>query len=164
MSNPLENPIEYVANGQCHCNNVRFGFRGIVFACYTCHCTDCQIASGTAFTWNLIIKKTDLFVTHGNVETRSYSHQDRELNVHCCQTCGSYLWLHFSDSVEYCSVQVGTLKERQKFKPVAHIWTRSALDWATPNSIAKCFATEPTIEELVRLWRKTEYQNEKQSD
>jgi len=162
-SNENTGTKQYQSAGRCHCGDLHYDFKGSVITSYACHCSDCQIVSGSAFTLNLITLASTLTMRSGLLASQTYSHQNRQLVAHSCPRCQTTLWVNFADS-PYYSVQTGTLLDRDQFAPVAHIWMHSALSWIKLAGSAKQFDREPANEILNELWKQHEGQNAQQSD
>jgi hypothetical protein len=71
-----------------------------------------------------------------------------------CGDCSTRIW---GDPIRLPDVVIlrpGTLDDRQGLRPVAHIWTRSALPWvAIPSDVVAFDAQPPDAMALVALWR-----------
>ena len=136
----------------CHCRQLTYRYSGQPHCCYTCHCTDCQRASGSAFTSNMIVDLADISLVSGLASEVRYPHNNDQLNVICCQTCGTDLYLFFTSRPDTATILTGTFFQQHWFSPVAHIWTRSAASWLKLDDGLPCFARQPAWEELAALW------------
>ncbi len=140
--------------GACHCGSTRFSYAGEGIACYCCHCTECQTASGTAFTTNLIVESSDLELVSGTASEFVYVNNGRELACVRCSTCATLLWVYFVGDEAFCSVQTGTFDDAMAFVPNAHIWTQSKVSWLTLPSDCKCYKEQPDFDDLVADWKR----------
>jgi hypothetical protein len=71
-----------------------------------------------------------------------------------CPACTSRLWGEPVRAPQIAIVQPGTLDDASWVRPVAHIWTRSAMaGTAFAPGAVKFEANAGSFEELMRLWR-----------
>ncbi len=144
-------------HGNCQCKSVAYKFTGEPLTCYTCHCTDCQTSTGSAFTMSMIVNRSDLTIVSGAVAENVFLHNGTEVKRHHCKNCGSALWFSSDAAPEICALKPGTFKDTSWLKPVAHLWLRSAQPWVTLDDDAARYQTQPEIEELIELWRRSKY-------
>ena len=137
----------------CHCRQLTYRYSGQPHCCYTCHCTDCQRASGSAFTSNLIVDHQDIALVSGHASEIYYSHNDEHLLVTCCRDCATDLFLYFKSRPSTATILTGTFFEQHWVSPIAHIWTRSSAPWLKLDDGLPCFEEQPAWEELTALWR-----------
>jgi hypothetical protein len=71
-----------------------------------------------------------------------------------CSVCDTRLWAEPADKPSLAILFPGSLQNPGHFKPVAHLWVRSALSWVTiPEGVAQ-YQTQPDDpKELIRLWQ-----------
>ena len=125
--------------GGCECGDIRYEFRSEPLTCYTCHCTECQKRSGSAFTTAVAIPTDKLLVTRGEVGNYNFGKGDIKL----CLRCGTHLW-GVADVLPECAmVRVGTLDDATWVAPVTHIWTDSALSWVELGNKLTRFPRQP---------------------
>ena len=125
--------------GGCDCGDSRYEFLSEPLTCYTCHCTDCQKRSGSAFTTAVGIPSANLIVTGGEL-----GHYDFGKGYFkTCKRCGAHLWGVANVLPEVSMVRVGTLDDPKWVTPVAHIWTDSALPWVELGETMTRFPGQP---------------------
>jgi len=143
-------------SGGCQCNDIRFKFSTDPIVAYTCHCTECQKQSQSAFGISVWFPRNDFQLFSGETafwKTKADSGNDKLCAY--CPRCGCRIYHANSEESDILSVKGGALDDIRNIKPVAHIWIRSALDW----SISKldnlpCYETEPnSFAELIRLFK-----------
>ena len=117
--------MDNTRHGGCECGDIRYEFDADPLSCYTCHCTDCQIRSGSAFTTAMIIPLASLTVTKG--EAKDWRAKKGIFKF--CERCGAHLWAVPDVLPDVALIRVGTLDDAPWIAPVAHIWTDSALPW-----------------------------------
>jgi hypothetical protein len=139
--------------GSCRCGSVRYEFSGEPLTCYACHCTDCQTASGSAFSLSMIVQRQDIQVTAGEVADNAYLLNGDERHRHHCRQCGTALWFSSAKMPEIVALKPGTLDDTAWFKPVAHLWVRSAQPWVLFAPDLPRFEKQPRLPELLELWQ-----------
>lgn len=137
--------------GHCHCGELRYAVEGMPLSVHACHCTDCQAQSGSAFTLTMVLRGEQLRVAAGEVETRRYKLNGRDVDSHVCAACGSTVWLSSPAYPQILGLKAGTLDDTSRLKPVAHLWVSSAQPWVRLPPDAKVFQGQPTLEELMAL-------------
>lgn len=118
--------------GGCNCGAVRYTITGTPMAVAACHCTNCRKQSGAAFSVNLIVRASAMSVEG---ELASYMDPDTQsgapINRQFCVACGSPIRSIPTAAPKVIAVKAGGLDDPAQFAPQMHIWTRSALPWAT---------------------------------
>ena len=140
-------------NFSCHCKQLTYQYTGKPYCCYACHCTDCQRASGSAFTSNMIVDHADISLISGYASEMTYTHNNDQLQVTCCRSCATDLFLFFNSRPAIATILTGTFILQHWFSPVAHIWTDSAVSWLKLDDGLPCFAKQPAWEDLTDLWQ-----------
>ncbi|MBI1683003.1 GFA family protein [Caulobacter hibisci] len=119
-------------SGGCNCGAVRYVIASPPVAVIACHCTSCRRQSGAAFSVNLIVR-ADTMSVEGELaswldpDTESGAVIDRQF----CGACGSPIRSVPTAARQMIAVKAGCLDTPESFAPQMHIWTRSALPWAT---------------------------------
>ena len=137
----------------CHCRQLTYRYSGQPLCCYACHCTDCQRASGGAFTINMIVEHADISPVSGLASEICYLHNNDELQVTCCRSCGTDLFLFFKSRPSTATILSGTFLQQHWFSPIAHVWTRSAVSWLKLDDGLPCYEKQPEWEDLADLWK-----------
>jgi len=118
--------------GGCNCGAVRYEIAAKPLAVIACHCTSCRRQSGAAFSVNLVVR-ADVMSIEGDLaswldpDTESGAPIERQF----CATCGSPIRSVPTAAPKMIALKAGTLDAPERFAPVMHIWTRSALPWAS---------------------------------
>jgi hypothetical protein len=133
-------------HGQCHCGAVQLTAVVQLSRVFVCHCTDCQVLTGSAF-------RVVVPVVPGSLEvqgvTKGYARTADSGAVrqqHFCPECGTPLYAGAQDGAGLATVRVGVLNERAVLTPTAQLWRRSALPWV--NALGEVPACEQ--QELLR--------------
>jgi hypothetical protein len=119
-------------HGQCHCGAIVYEAEIDPARVQACHCTDCQVFSGSAFrvsvgapaeTFKLLAgapKKYVKTAESGNRRVQAF-----------CGECGSPIYSSAIENPPMYSLRVGGLRERDQLPPRKQIWCRSSLGWST---------------------------------
>lgn len=121
-----ESNLAHAAHGGCLCGAIRYTVHAPVDSIVMCHCTNCQKASGTGASANVIVPTAALAIDGGT--PRIFSQRvdsGNTLHRHFCGDCGSPLWSRRDHQPERTVLKVGSLDEPHG-TIVMNIWTRSA--------------------------------------
>lgn len=118
--------------GGCNCGAVGYEIAGAPLAVIACHCTSCRRQSGAAFSVNLVVRADKMTVEGAlaswmDPDTESGAPIERQF----CGQCGSPIRSVPTAAPKMIALKAGTLDAPEPFAPQMHIWTRSALPWAT---------------------------------
>lgn len=117
-------------DGQCHCGDVRFEAEADPQNAVMCHCSDCQILSGTAFRTAIRVAKDDFRLLAGKPTTYvKTTDAGKRTSQVFCPTCGSQIYATQYPEPKFLAVRLGVLKQRAEIAPKLQIWTRSRLPW-----------------------------------
>jgi len=139
-------------SGNCECKGVGYQFNGEPLTCYTCHCTDCQTTSGSAFGLAMIVNEDDLKIIQGELSVSTVDYNGTKVQRHHCKQCGTTLWLSADTYPDIVALKPGTFDDTGWFKPVAHLWTRSAQPWVCLDASIPQYEKQPKFTELFNLW------------
>ena len=118
-------------NGSCHCGKIQFEAQIDPRWVGICHCTDCQIFSGSAFRTSVLVSGDHFRLTRGSpaiYEKRAESGALRELAF--CQRCGTHLYgMSTGPGGRQYSVRVGVLAQRTEVTPAVQLWCQSEVSW-----------------------------------
>jgi hypothetical protein len=141
--------------GGCPCGAVRYAVASFPLLLYSCNCTDCQRASGSAFALNMPVLSRDFRILHGDPRGwRHLSPKGVEVTSRFCGDCGGRLYGERSGRAEIVNLRAGTLDDTSWLVPAAHMFTRSAQPWVLPAARAECHDTQPAdFAALLPAWR-----------
>jgi hypothetical protein len=144
------------AAGGCACGALRYELRAAPLTLYACHCTDCQVQSGSAFSLSMFVARAALAVTKGETRTwRRRADSGRMMSCVFCPDCGARLWNEPDRAPDMAVLKPGTLDDTSGLVPVGHVWTRSAQPWCdfAPGTIH--YEAQPRdLGELIEAWRR----------
>jgi hypothetical protein len=144
-------------SGGCLCGAVRYLLTAEPVTIYACHCSDCQRRTGSAFALCVLVRRTDVELTAGNLSA-CVARLDggRTKRAAQCEVCGTRIWGELEKRPGMVVLQAGTLDDTRWVRPAAHVWTRSAQSWLTFAPGIPVYVTTPEDpSELAALWRRT---------
>lgn len=132
--------------GQCHCGAVRLSAEVDSTRVFVCHCSDCQVLTGSAFRVVAPVVPGTLRV-EGTVKGYARTADSGAVRwQYFCPECGTPLYAGTPDGTGLATVRVGVLNERAQLAPTAQLWRRSAMPWV--DQLAETPACEQ--QELLR--------------
>lgn len=95
-----------------------------------CHCRDCQIASGSAFSPTLIMASGAVKITKGHPAYFEKTAESGNIAKRAfCRDCGTPLFASSSASADYLGIRAASLDNPGWFAPEANVWVGSAQPW-----------------------------------
>jgi hypothetical protein len=120
-------------NGSCHCGQITYEAEVDPALSGICHCTDCQMLTGSAFrlaiptvagTFRLLSGTPSIYL-----KTTADSGAPRRHAF--CPTCGSPVFAGADeDNPPTRTLRTGGLAQREQLPPRRRIWCKSALPWS----------------------------------
>ncbi|MCW8087537.1 GFA family protein [Sabulicella glaciei] len=138
--------MTFPREGGCQCGAIRYVVDEPPKLIFACHCKDCQRRSGAAVVVSLIVRDQAFRITNGHpTPQRRTNDQGRVLEHWFCADCGTPLLGMARGTTPnlYQTVRVGTMDDVAGLSPSVHVWTRSAQDWVSMPSNARCFEGNP---------------------
>jgi hypothetical protein len=116
-------------NGTCHCGAVSFTAEIDSGRVMACHCTDCQVMSGSAFRM-VVVAPIEKFAVRGVIKSyvKIADSGNRRAQVFCPE-CGTPLYATAPENPSSVSIRLGCVEQRAQLKPAVQIWQHSALPW-----------------------------------
>jgi hypothetical protein len=117
--------------GGCHCGAIRYEAEVDPATAGICHCTDCQILSGTAFRFSIRAAAGSFRIVAGAPRVYTKTAESGILRDQAfCETCGSPIYAATpGPEPRIYSIRAGTIDQRQALRPAGQIWLRSQLPW-----------------------------------
>lgn len=118
-------------DGGCHCGDITYEAEIDPENVRICHCTDCQRLSGTAFRVSVGTPEENFTLLSGAPKTYVKIGESgaRRAQVFCPE-CGSQIYATSADDgPKVLNLRTGTIDQRDRLKPRAQIWKRSAQSW-----------------------------------
>ncbi len=116
-------------NGACHCGSISFTAEIDPSRVMICHCTDCQVLSGSPFR-AVVAAPIGSFVLRG--QPKSYIKVAQSGNRRAqafCPECGTPLYATAPENATSVTIRLGCVKQRARLKPAVQIWQHSAMPW-----------------------------------
>jgi len=141
--------------GGCCCGAIRYEIGSFPLLLYTCNCTECQTASGSAFALNMPVATESLRIVQGSPKGwRRPSPSGADVTSWFCADCGGRLYGERKGRPETMNVRAGTLDDTTWLVPVAHMFLKSAQGWVQPAAGAECHEIGPSdFRPLAEKWR-----------
>ena len=119
-------------NGGCHCGRIRYEADVDPALVSACHCTDCQVLSGSAYRVSVRAPAATFKLTSGSPKTYIKTADSGNRRVHAfCADCGAPVYACAPTDPPFYSLRVGGLQQRAQLPPRQQIWCRSALPWSS---------------------------------
>jgi len=120
--------MELPKSGGCQCGKIRYEITEAPQLVYTCHCTDCQRLTSSAFSIGLVVGETAFRLSGIEPRPLQRTADSGRVNTRLvCPECGSWVCGLPRDGV--VRVRAGTLDDTSWLRPTRHIWTRSKQPW-----------------------------------
>jgi hypothetical protein len=143
--------------GGCSCGAICYEIASFPLLLYTCNCTECQTASGSAFALNMPVTTKDFHILKGEPKGwRRPSPSGADVTSWFCRDCGARLYGEREGRPDSMTLRAGTLDDTSWLEPAAHFFMRSAQVWVRPAKDALCFEEQPAPAEFraaLAAWR-----------
>ena len=117
--------------GSCHCGQIAYEATVDPGRVTICHCTDCQMLTGSAYRAAVPASKDAFFLRAGQPKTYVKTAESGAKRVHAfCPNCGSPVYSAAVSDPQTYSLRVGCLRQRSDLPPTKQQWCQSALPWA----------------------------------
>ena len=126
------------ATGGCLCGAVRYRCAAPPLMTGTCHCRDCQRATGAAFATLMIFRKESVAFEGDEPVRRAFRGDSGKqvLRSHC-GVCGSPVLAEYAVTPDFAVIMAGTLDDPALVRPEWAIYTASKQPWvALPEGFA----------------------------
>jgi hypothetical protein len=118
--------------GSCHCGQLSFEAEVNPEDVRICHCTDCQVLSGSVYRVNVKAPLAGFVLKSGTPQFYVKTAESGNRRAHAfCANCGTQIYSADEHQPRAYSIRVGTLKQRAELRPTRQIWYRSALPWVS---------------------------------
>lgn len=118
--------------GACHCGAIRYEAEVDPANVMICHCTDCQVLSGSAFRTVAPAPKASFRLLSGKpkVYVKTTADSGNKRNQAFCPECGTPIYSSpVSADFPFYSLRVGTMRQRAALRPSVEYFCRSKLGW-----------------------------------
>ena len=115
-------------DGSCHCGNIAFEADVDEDSVIVCHCTDCQMLSGSPFRATVPAAASSFHLKGGPLQTyRKVSESGAPRVQAFCVTCGTPIYSSTIENPTHFFIRLGAIRQRASLRPTSQIWRRSAL-------------------------------------
>jgi len=121
--------------GACHCGFLAFEAEVDPATAGICHCTDCQVFSGSAFRAGVSGAETDFRLLAGTPKVYMKTAESGARRAQAfCPECGTHIYATSApaaggEGTRSFRIRLSTLRERDALPPRHQIWTRSSPAW-----------------------------------
>jgi hypothetical protein len=130
-------------SGGCQCGKIRYTISEVPQLVYTCHCTDCQRMTSSAFSLGVALPEGAFRLIAGEPRPIRRVPDSGRLNTRfVCPDCAS--WIYSLPRGGVVRVRAGTLDDTSWLRPTRHIWTRSKQPWVTLSENDEIFEGQPS--------------------
>ena len=134
--------MELPQTGGCQCGQIRFVITEAPQLAYTCHCTDCQRLTSSAFSMAIVVSDTTFRLSGVEPQRFQRTADSGRIGTRLvCPECGSWICGMPKDGV--VRVRAGTLDDTSWLRPAVHFWTRTKQPWITLLAGDQIFETQP---------------------
>ena len=121
--------------GQCHCGEISFSAEIDPDQVTLCHCTDCQVLSGSPFR-EVAVAPIESFVLRGSPKSyvKVAASGNRRAQMFC-PTCGTPLYGTAPENATSVTLRLGCVKQRADLRPSKQVWEQSALPWVQSHAL-----------------------------
>ena len=118
-------------DGGCHCGQVRYQAEIDPEKVIICHCTDCQVMSGSAYRTVAFTAEDGFALLSGQLKTYiKIAESGNRRAMGFCPECGTHIYATDArDGPKVYGIRVGTADQRASLPPQSQKWCGSALDW-----------------------------------
>ncbi|MBN8814627.1 MAG: GFA family protein [Sphingomonas sp.] len=135
--------------GGCRCGATRYTIAADrIDAIYSCHCTDCQRWSGSAFSEQAVVPEGTISATGPLIEFTLTTPSGAQSRQRACGVCHTRLWNTNSSRPGIVTVRAGTLDHNRTLAPRAHIWVKSKQPWVVLTDDVPTFEETPSMAEF----------------
>ncbi|HEY2357207.1 MAG TPA: GFA family protein [Phenylobacterium sp.] len=119
-------------SGSCHCGVIKIEAEAEEELAGICHCTDCQVLSGSAFRGGVqALRKTMTVAGKPKTYVKVAERGRRRLHAFC-PDCATPLYADDPEAkTPFVSLRIGFLDQRDQLVPQVQTWRRSALPWSS---------------------------------
>lgn len=118
--------------GACHCGKIRYEAEVDPGHTSICHCTDCQVLTGTAFRVSVRAELGTFRITSGvpRVYTKTTAESGTPREQAFCEHCGTPIYATSpGPEPRVYNLRTGAIEQRAQLRPTVQIWARSRVAW-----------------------------------
>jgi hypothetical protein len=118
-------------DGGCHCGFITYEAEVDPERASICHCTDCQVLTGTVFRTSVPAPDSTFRILSGEPKVYVKTGDSGAKRAQAfCPHCGSPIYAtSVGDGPKVYNIRVGTSRQRNQLVPKRQIWCRSEQPW-----------------------------------
>jgi hypothetical protein len=117
--------------GRCHCGKITYEAIVDPDRVTVCHCTDCQMLTGTAYRAAVPAPRETFSLRTGAPKVYVKTAESGTKRAHAfCGDCGTPIYSSAIVDPPTYSLRVCCLEQRAELRPKKQMWCRSALPWS----------------------------------
>jgi len=118
-------------HGRCHCGQITYEAEVDPKDVSICHCTDCQMLSGSAYRVSVRAAAESFHLLGGQPKSYIKTAESGAKRAHSfCPNCGTPAYARAAENPTTYSLRIGCLEERAALPPRKQIWCQSSLAWS----------------------------------
>ena len=118
--------------GKCHCGNISYEADLDPSLVSICHCTDCQMMSGSPYRVSVRVPAEQFRMHSGIPKIYIKTAESGSKRAHSfCPNCGTPVYSSDVTDPKSYSLRVGCLDQRDHLIPQKQIWHQSSVPWST---------------------------------
>ena len=120
-------------DGGCHCGYITYEAEVDPDKTAICHCTDCQVLTGSAFRTVVRAPDDSFKILSGEPTVYVKTAESGAKRAQAfCPRCGSPIYAtSVGDGPKVYGIRAGTARQRDQLVPKLQIWSRSRQPWVT---------------------------------
>ena len=136
--------MKFPLTGGCQCGKLRYEIMEAPRLVCSCHCTDCQKITSSAFSMAVVVTEDAFHLTAGEPHlVQRLADSGRMTTRWVCSDCGTWLTGTPRMGGVLRLVRAGTLDDTSWLRATVHFWTRSKQPWVTLPDGDRKFETQP---------------------
>jgi hypothetical protein len=122
-------------DGKCHCGNISYVAEIDPEKVSLCHCTDCQVMSGSAFRMVVPAPAATFRLLSGELKTYVKTAESGRRRVQAfCGECATPIYSAQEKDTPLYILRAGAIRQRAQLRPSKQSWCRSAAPWVSELS------------------------------
>lgn len=117
-----------MAFGKCLCGTFTYTVEGSLGDVRYCHCSQCRRGSGTAFSANARIRRSQWSLRGPRDQVTEYEHKPGLFKAFCSE-CGSPLYARSDHDPDDIRVRLGGFEGTLAVRITGHVWVDSKAAW-----------------------------------
>jgi hypothetical protein len=116
--------------GSCHCGAIKYEATIDSSAAFVCHCSDCQILSGSVFRVIVPAAAANFVIKSGSPKIYvKIAESGNRRAQGFCGNCGTSIYSADAENATTFMLRVGSIHQRADIVPFAQSWCGSAIPW-----------------------------------